>query len=196
MLLKDKVALVTGAGAGIGRAIAQAYGARGAKVMVTDLNGDNAAKVAREIVASGGTATSAPLDVIDREQQVAVVTQDEKKFGRLDIAANNAGITIPAPAPVTSATLSFRSMSSSASAHRYSNIAHATIPAFGRVASSKPYIRPYFGRSVAVASVAIRLKKLERNSVCAFADGFTNSVNGCSFMALPTAAFRSAMNAN
>ena len=52
MLLKDKVALVTGAGAGIGRAIAKAYGVRGAKVMVTDLNGDNAATVAQEIVAS------------------------------------------------------------------------------------------------------------------------------------------------
>jgi NAD(P)-dependent dehydrogenase (short-subunit alcohol dehydrogenase family) len=96
MLLKDKVALVTGAGAGIGRAIAKAYGVRGAKVMVTDLNGDNAATVAQEIVASGGTATSARLDVTDRDQQVAVVTEVEKKFGRLDIAANNAGITIPA----------------------------------------------------------------------------------------------------
>ena len=96
MLLKDKVALVTGAGAGIGRAIAKAYGARGARVMVTDLNAGNAAKVAQEIVASGGTAKSARLDVTDREQQVALVAQVEKQFGRLDIAANNAGITIPA----------------------------------------------------------------------------------------------------
>ena len=96
MLLKDKAALVTGGGSGIGRAIAKAYAARGAKVMVTDLNADSAAKVAREIVASGGTATSAQLDVTDRDQHVALVTQVEKQFGRLDIAANNAGITNPA----------------------------------------------------------------------------------------------------
>ena len=79
MLLKDKVTLVTGAGSGIGRAIARAYAARGAKVMVTDLNVDNAATVAQEIVASGGTATSAHLDVTDREQHVALVAQVEKQ---------------------------------------------------------------------------------------------------------------------
>ncbi len=96
MLLKDKVALVTGAGSGIGRAIAKAYAARGAKVLVTDLNADNAAKVANEIKTAGGSADSAHLDVADREQQLEVVGKAEKKFGKLDIACNNAGITVPA----------------------------------------------------------------------------------------------------
>ena len=50
-------------------------------------------------------------------------------------------------------------------AHRYSNIAHATISAFGGVASSKPYMSPYFGRSVFVASVEMTEKNLDRNSV-------------------------------
>lgn len=96
MLLKDKVALVTGAGSGIGRAIAKAYAARGAKVLVTDLNADNAAKVAGEIKSAGGAAESAHLDVTNRDQQLEVVAKAEQMFGKLDIACNNAGITVPA----------------------------------------------------------------------------------------------------
>lgn len=96
MLLEKKIALVTGGGAGLGKAIAQSYAREGAKVMVTDINPDSAAAVADAISAGGGTAASAVLDTTDPQQHLDVVAQIEEKFGRLDIAANNAGITIPA----------------------------------------------------------------------------------------------------
>jgi NAD(P)-dependent dehydrogenase (short-subunit alcohol dehydrogenase family) len=96
MLLDGKVALVTGAAAGLGRAIAESYAREGAKVMVTDINTDGAAAVAAAIRESGGTAASAHLDTTDPQQHLDVVAEVEKTFGRLDVAANNAGITIPA----------------------------------------------------------------------------------------------------
>ena len=96
MYLKDKVALVTGGAAGLGRAIAESYAREGAKVMVTDIDADGAAAVAASIKESGGTAESARLDATDPQQHVDVVAQIESTFGRLDIAANNAGITLPA----------------------------------------------------------------------------------------------------
>lgn len=96
MLLEGKIALVTGGAAGLGRAIAEAYAREGATVMVTDINTDGAAAVAEAITAAGGKAHSAHLDTTKPEQHVEVVERIEKDLGRLDIAANNAGITLPA----------------------------------------------------------------------------------------------------
>lgn len=96
MLLENKVALVTGAGAGLGKAIAESYARAGAAVMVTDINADAAGAVAEAINTGGGSAASAHLDTTDPQQHRDVVAQVEEKFGRLDIAANNAGITLPA----------------------------------------------------------------------------------------------------
>ncbi|GGM35652.1 oxidoreductase [Micromonospora sonchi] len=95
-MLNGKIALVTGGGAGIGRAIAQAYAKAGASVMVTDIDSDAAAAVASEITESGGTADSRHLDTTDPERHFAVIKYIEERFGRLDIAANNAGVTVPA----------------------------------------------------------------------------------------------------
>lgn len=96
MLLEGKVALVTGGGAGLGKAIAESYAREGATVMVTDINAEAAASVAEAITSSGGTAVSGHLDTTDPQQHLDIVEQMEEKFGRVDIAANNAGITIPA----------------------------------------------------------------------------------------------------
>ena len=95
-MLEGKIALVTGAGAGIGRAIAPAYAEAGASVMVTDIDERAAAEVATAIKDAGGTAASARLDTTDPGEHAAVVEAIEERFGRLDIAANNAGVTVPA----------------------------------------------------------------------------------------------------
>lgn len=96
MNAERQVALVTGAAAGLGRAIAECYAREGASVMVTDINTDAAAAVAAAISEAGGAAASAHLDTTDPQQHLDLVAQVEDTFGRLDIAANNAGITIPA----------------------------------------------------------------------------------------------------
>ena len=90
--LEGQVALVTGAGRGIGRAIARALGADGAHVVVAARSGTEIDRVAREIVAAGGQATALPLDIAREEQVSAVFTQIREKMGRLDVLVNNAGI--------------------------------------------------------------------------------------------------------
>ena len=96
MLLEGKVALVTGGGAGLGKAIAESYAREGAPLLVTDNNAAAGASVAEAIPASGGTAASGHLDTTNPQQHLDIVAEVEAKFGKLDIAANNAGITIPA----------------------------------------------------------------------------------------------------
>jgi D-sorbitol dehydrogenase (acceptor) len=92
MKLMGKVAAVTGAGSGMGKAIALAYAREGAKVIVADLNPEAAAAVADEIVASRGEAHSTQTDVRDQAQAQAMVDAAVKQFGGLDILVNNAGV--------------------------------------------------------------------------------------------------------
>jgi NAD(P)-dependent dehydrogenase (short-subunit alcohol dehydrogenase family) len=92
-----RVAIVTGAGSGLGRSHALALATRGAKVVVNDLgrNGapsENALRVAEEIRAGGGTAIADSADVADFEQVSAMVARAEKDWGRVDILVNNAGV--------------------------------------------------------------------------------------------------------
>jgi NAD(P)-dependent dehydrogenase (short-subunit alcohol dehydrogenase family) len=89
--LKDRVAIVTGAGGGLGRAHALALAAHGAKVIVNDL-GDGAGSVAREIVEAGGQARAIPGSVTDEQAVAAMVEQVLAGWGRVDILINNAGI--------------------------------------------------------------------------------------------------------
>jgi 3-oxoacyl-[acyl-carrier protein] reductase len=90
--LEGRVALVTGASRGIGRAIARRLAADGAMV-VAAARGENAEGVAREIRAAGGAAMAVALDVTDSEAPGRVVNDVLERHGRLDILVNNAGIT-------------------------------------------------------------------------------------------------------
>lgn len=93
MLIKDKVALVTGGAEGIGRAIALVYGREGARVVVTDCNDQGGEETVAMINQAGGQAIYQHLDVTSLENHEAVVAAACKQFGRLDIACNNAGIS-------------------------------------------------------------------------------------------------------
>jgi 3-oxoacyl-[acyl-carrier protein] reductase len=95
--LDDRVALVTGAGQGIGRAIAQALAGRGATVAVNDVDRDRVERVAAELQAAGGRAAAAVADVSSRQAVEAMVEGIVAQFGRLDILVNNARVEPPRP---------------------------------------------------------------------------------------------------
>jgi len=97
MLLAGKVAIVTGAAQGIGRACAERLAKEGAKVIVTDINTAAGEHVAREIVASGGTAQFVACDVAKETDVHAAVAAALKAHGRIDVVVNNAGILDDAP---------------------------------------------------------------------------------------------------
>ncbi|MEU3297903.1 bifunctional aldolase/short-chain dehydrogenase [Streptomyces longwoodensis] len=100
--LATRVALVTGAGSGIGRAVAHRLAAEGACVVVADLNGENAGKVAEEL---GGVdrAVAVTVDVTDEEQIAAAFRAALLAFGGVDLVVNNAGISISKPLLETTA---------------------------------------------------------------------------------------------
>lgn len=95
MLLNDRVAFLTGAGAGIGRAGALALAREGATVVVSDLDPARAAAVAAEIAAAGGRAEPLGLDVTDDRALEQAIAAAHARFGRLDILHSHAGIQIP-----------------------------------------------------------------------------------------------------
>jgi len=92
--LNDKVAVVTGAAQGIGRAIAEALARRGADLVVADLNVEKAEATAKEIAAdTGQRAIAVQVDVADNASAKAMIDRAITEFGRIDILVNNAGIT-------------------------------------------------------------------------------------------------------
>lgn len=91
-MMKDKTALVTGAGSGIGRASALAFAEAGANVVVSDVNRAAAEQTVFHIAAAGGRAVCIPADVSRPEQVTRLIEQAVIHFGRLDYAHNNAGI--------------------------------------------------------------------------------------------------------
>ena len=99
MKLKDKVAIVTGAGRGIGRAVALALAREGADVVLAAKTASQITAVAEEVQALGRQALAAPTDVAQKAQVEAMVSQAWDRFGRVDILVNNAGVAIHNPFP-------------------------------------------------------------------------------------------------
>lgn len=97
--LEGKVAIVTGAGSGIGRAIAQRLAADGARVVVADLDGQAAERVAGEI---GSSASARAHDVTSAEQTADLVSGVVEEHGGLQVMVNNAGLGVAATTPETS----------------------------------------------------------------------------------------------
>ena len=92
MRFKDKVALITGAGSGIGRAAAIAFAEAGAKVAVSDVNEDGGRATVAQIKKAGGTAFFRRCNVTSYRAVVELIDETVSTYGRLDIALNNAGI--------------------------------------------------------------------------------------------------------
>ena len=94
-MLKDKVALVTGASSGIGRAVALVWAREGARVVVSDIHADAGEETAKQVRALGGEAIFIKADAGVPADSKALVAGAVTHFGRLDIACNNAGIGGP-----------------------------------------------------------------------------------------------------
>ena len=88
--LEGKVAIITGAGRGIGRAVARLFAAEGAKVAVTSLTPANVDQVVAEITEAGGEALGIVCDVFEEAQIKAAVAKTVERFGTIDIVVNNA----------------------------------------------------------------------------------------------------------
>jgi 3-oxoacyl-[acyl-carrier protein] reductase len=93
MTLADKIALVTGAGQGIGKATALTLAEQGAAVAAADINGQTAEETASDIIAAGGHGLALQADVGDLGEIDRMVQQTIDAFGRIDILVNNAGVT-------------------------------------------------------------------------------------------------------
>lgn len=96
-ILKSRVAVVTGASSGIGEATARVLAARGATVAVLARRQDRLDALVSEIEKAGGTAEAWQLDVTDKAAVDAAAKEIIKKFGRVDIVVNNAGVMLPNP---------------------------------------------------------------------------------------------------
>ena len=93
MRLQDKVAIVTGSGSGLGKAIVRRLAEEGASVVVADINAEAVATVVGELKEAGRTAIGFTVDVRDRSQLKELMATTAGKFGRIDILVNNAGVT-------------------------------------------------------------------------------------------------------
>jgi 3-oxoacyl-[acyl-carrier protein] reductase len=92
MILKDRVAIVTGSGQGIGQAIAFTLANKGARVVVSDMSEETALETARQIEAAGHETRAVRTDVSDPDEVLRLVEITMEEFGRIDILVNNAGI--------------------------------------------------------------------------------------------------------
>lgn len=92
--VRDKVAIVTGAGAGIGEAIANLLAKEGAKTVVTDIDSANGEAAVQRIVKEGGEAIFLKHDVASQDSWESVIQSIAEKYGKIDVLVNNAGVTV------------------------------------------------------------------------------------------------------
>ena len=97
MQLENKVAIITGAASGMGKAMAKGYAKEGASVVIADLNADAATEVSESINSDGGNAIAIKYDVTDIQQSRDLVDSTLDKYGQLDILVNNAGVVVVSP---------------------------------------------------------------------------------------------------
>ncbi len=95
--IAGKVALVTGAASGMGRATAHLFADEGARVAVVDRDADGVKRVVEEILGAGGEASGWPVDLADAKRIPVLVREVVERFGGLDILVNNAGVSLPTP---------------------------------------------------------------------------------------------------
>jgi dihydroanticapsin dehydrogenase len=93
--VKDRIAIVTGAGSGIGEASAIRLAEEGAKVICADINLESATKTAQQITAAGLIAEGYAIDIADSQACTALVSHAVSKYGAIDILVNNAGVNLP-----------------------------------------------------------------------------------------------------
>ena len=91
--LQDKVCIITGAGSGIGQATAKLFAAEGARVVVADVDDKGARSTVAAIKKAGGEAVAEHVDVTDEQETVALANKVAKRFKRIDVLFNNAGIS-------------------------------------------------------------------------------------------------------
>lgn len=92
MKLQNRVAVITGAGSGIGQAMANLFAREGARIFAADINGDAAQQTASMIAEAGGASQSLAVDVTQPDQVRGMIEQARASYGRIDILCNNAGI--------------------------------------------------------------------------------------------------------
>ncbi|HJO90147.1 MAG TPA: SDR family NAD(P)-dependent oxidoreductase, partial [Anaerolineales bacterium] len=97
MQLENKVAIITGAASGMGKAMAKGYAKEGASVVIADLDADAATAVAESINSDRGHAIAIKYDVTDIQQSRDLVDSTVDKYGQLDILVNNAGVVVVSP---------------------------------------------------------------------------------------------------
>lgn len=101
MRLEGRVASITGAGSGIGRAAALLFASEGAQILVSDVDGDAAKATVEAVRAASGTAHPVVADVSDADDVARLYDEGERVFGHIDVLYNNAGIFHPADGSVT-----------------------------------------------------------------------------------------------